>query len=151
MIIVEDVIVVPVLLENKRVDYFEIEWYETTKRIIRRSTKGGVEMAVRKSKAGPLNDGDILWEDDHSYIQLVIRPCECIVFQPKTLWDMGIICFEIGNMHIPIYIDHENKVSVAYETPLYDLLEKAGYEPVVEEKKLLRTHLLRMHGQLVAG
>lgn len=145
MIIVEEVLSDP-SIENKTKDVFEIEWYETTKTIIRRATKSGVELAVRKNNRTPLADGDILWEDENSYITLVIKPCECIVFTPRSLREMGIICFEIGNQHIPIYIDDENNISVAYETPLFTLLDRAGYQPRIEVKKLLRTHMLRVHG-----
>jgi len=145
MIIVEEVLSDPDT-GHKTKDIFEIEWYETTKTIIRRATKSGVEIAIRKNSRTPLSDGDILWEDGNSYIQLVIKPCECIVFTPRTLREMGIICFEIGNKHIPIFIDDDNNVNVAYETPLYTLLERAGYQPRIEIKKLLRTHMLRVHG-----
>ncbi|WP_206022293.1 urease accessory protein UreE [Pseudoflavitalea sp. G-6-1-2] len=132
---------------GKQPDHFEIEWYETSKSIIRRKTNGGLEMAIRKNSNKPLEDGDILWEDETTYVQVMIRPCECIVFQPKTMRDMGIICFEIGNKHIPIYIDAQDTVNVAYETPLYTLLERGGYEPRVESKKLLKTHLFQIHGR----
>lgn len=145
MIIVEEVVLHP-SIENKTGDTLEIEWYETTKTIIRRKTISGVEIAIRKNNRIPLADGDILWEDSERYITLVIKPCECIVFTPGSLREMGIICFEIGNKHIPIYIDDSNNVSVAYETPLFTLLERAGYRPRIETKKLLRTHMLRVHG-----
>lgn len=145
MIIVEEVLTAP-SVENKTRDVLEIEWYETTKTIIRRSTTAGIEIAVRKNNRIPLADGDILWQNNDSYIELVIKPCECIVFTPLTLREMGIICFEIGNKHIPIYIDDNNNVSVAYETPLYTLLERAGYTPRIETKKLLKTHMLKVHG-----
>lgn len=145
MIIVEQVLANPVI-ENKERDVFEIEWYEAAKTIIRRSTKCGVEIAVKKNNRAPLSDGDILWQDDSNYIELVIKPCECIVFAPRTLREMGIICFEIGNKHIPVFIDDDNQVCVAYESPLYTLLERAGYQPRIEERKLLRTHMLSVNG-----
>lgn len=145
MIIVEEVLSAP-SVENKLRDVLEIEWYETTKTIIRRSTTSGIEIALRKNNRRPLEDGDVLWQNEDRYIELVIKPCECIVFAPATLREMGIICFEIGNKHIPIYIDDNNNVSVAYETPLYTLLERAGYQPRIEIKKLLKTHMLKVHG-----
>lgn len=145
MIIVGEVLRNPAV-EGLTRDVFEIEWYETTKTTIRRATRSGMEMAIRKKNRVPLSDGDILWMNDQLYVELVIKPCECIVISPLTLRDMGVICFEIGNKHIPIYIDECNNVSVAYESPLYTLLERAGYAPRIEEKKLLRTHMLSVHG-----
>ncbi|MBV7530921.1 urease accessory protein UreE [Chitinophaga sp. sic0106] len=145
MIIIEEVLKNPVTGNRSR-EVFEIEWYETTKTIIRRPTRSGMEIVIRKHNRVPLADGDILWMDDEKYIELVIKPCECIVFTPKTLKEMGIICFEIGNKHIPIYIDEADSISVAYESPLYMQLQRAGYEPRIEERKLLQTHMLRAHG-----
>lgn len=145
MIIVEEVLKHP-SAGNRVRDVFEIEWYETAKTIIRRPTLSGTEIVIRKHNRIPLADGDILWMDDEKYIELVIKPCECIVFTPATLKEMGIICFEIGNKHIPIYIDDGNSISVAYESPLFMQLQRAGYAPRIEERKLLQTHMLRAHG-----
>ncbi|MBC9933513.1 urease accessory protein UreE [Chitinophaga qingshengii] len=145
MIIIEEVLTNP-SVGNRTKDIFEIEWYETTKTIIRRPTQSGMELVIRKNSRVPLADGDILWMDDERYVVLVIKSCECIVFTPNTLKEMGIICFEIGNKHIPIYIDDENNISVAYESPLYVQLQRAGYAPRIEERKLLQTHMLRANG-----
>lgn len=146
MIIVEEILTNP-SIENKTKDVFEIEWYECAKTIIRRATKCGIEVAIKKNNKTPLQDGDVLWMDDARYIAIAIRPCECIVVTPAALKEMGIICFEIGNRHIPIYIDDDNNISVAYEAPLYTWLQGAGYKPCIEMKKLLKTHQLRMHGK----
>lgn len=145
MILIEEIISQPNNVAHKQADYFEIEWYEAVKTTIRRRTKNGREVAVRKNNRIPLNDGDILWQDEEAYIQVIIKPCACIVFQPKNMMDMGIICFEIGNQHIPISIDDDDTISVAYEGPLYSLLEKYGYQPSIIEKKLLNTHFFRRH------
>lgn len=145
MILVEACIADPAPLEHRRADYFEIEWYETFKTTFRRNTKNGVEIAIRKSNRIPLSNGDILWENERSYIQVHIKPCDCIVLKPRSIKEMGIICFEIGNMHIPIAISEEDIVSVAYESPLYSLLEKKGYQPDIVNKQLLNTHFFSVH------
>ncbi|MFT2008536.1 hypothetical protein ACMA1I_07665 [Pontibacter sp. 13R65] len=61
---------------------------------------------------------------------------------------MSTICFEIGNKHIPIFINEAAEVLVEFENPLYRLLERSGYEPRREVRKLLKTHALRVrrHG-----
>ena len=132
-------------LASREADFLEIEWYEAAKTIIRRQTAKGREIALRKNSRTPLQDGDILWYDDTSYIQLVIRPCDCIMVQPKNMMEMGIMCFEIGNMHLPIYIDENDQINVAYEGPLYQFLQKRGYRTEVQHKKLLQTNMLTIH------
>jgi len=130
---------------RREADFLEIEWYEAAKTIIRRRTKEGKDLAIRKNSRVPLKDGDILWYDDASYIQVVIRPCDCIVVKPRSSREMGTICFEIGNMHLPIYIDDDDCIHVAYEGPLYQFLQKRGYCTEVQHKKLLQTSLLTIH------
>jgi urease accessory protein len=83
--------------------------------------------------------------DDTWCLKVNIKPCDCIVVLPKTIVDMGIICFEIGNQHIPIFITENNSICVAYEAPLYNALEKSGYHPIIEQRKLLKTHVLKLN------
>lgn len=132
-------------LSDREEDFLEIEWYEASKTIIRRRTKKGRDLAIRKNNRVPLQDGDILWFDNISYIQLVIRPCDCIVVTPRNMKEMGVICFEIGNMHLPIYIDNEDRINVAYEGPLYNFLQKMNYRTEVQNKKLLQINMLNIH------
>ena len=128
-------------------DVLEIEWYEATKTIIRKNTKNGRELAIRKNSRKPLENGDLLFVSEEFYIELYIKPCDCIVIKPKDKREMGVICFEIGNQHIPIYIDDNNDLCVAYEAPLYALLQKAGYDADIEERQLLKTHVLRLNNK----
>lgn len=125
-------------------DTLEIDWFETSKTIFRKTTRNGREVGVRKDST-PLEDGDVLYLDDKISIKVRIKPTECIVFKPKTHKDMGVICFEIGNKHLPIFINDSGEVLVEYENPLFKLLKRFGYEPKKETRKLLKTHALRVN------
>lgn len=144
MIVIEEVLDSKLLPQNKEKDTLDLEWYETTKTIIRRETRAGRDLAVRKNSRKPLEDGDLLYVDKDFYILVNILPCDCIIISPPKMRDMGIVCFEIGNLHLPIYIDPLDRVMVAYEAPLYNLLEKAGYNPKIEVQKLLKSYELRI-------
>ena len=119
----------------------DVDWFDTGKTTLRKRTRAGQEVGIRKNTI-PLEDGDILYMDAERVIAVNILPCECIVFKPHNFREMGTICFEIGNKHIPIFINEENEVSVEFERPLYALLEKYGYQPQKEVRKLLKTHAL---------
>ncbi len=134
-------------LNGLQADVLDIEWYEATKTIIRKNTRSGKELAIRKNSRQPLENGDLLYVDREFYIELYIKPCDCIVIKPKNMREMGIICFEIGNQHIPIYIDDSNNLCVAYEAPMFALLQRAGYEATIEERQLLKTHVLRLNNK----
>lgn len=125
------------------VDFLDLDWFDTGKTTLRKRTRAGQEVGIRKDTT-PLEEGDILYLDQTRAIVVNILPCECIVFKPNTFKDMGTVCFEIGNKHIPIFINNEAEVLVEFEYPLYRQLERYGYEPRREVRKLLKTHALRV-------
>lgn len=118
------------------IDPFELEWFETNKRIIRKKSNGGRELALRFLKEGKqLREGDILFREDNTLVVVQILPCEAIVFSPRSLLEMGTICYEIGNKHLPLFIQ-EDEILVPYEDPLFRWLSVSGYQPRKEVKKL---------------
>lgn len=118
------------------IDLFELEWFETNKRIIRKKSRDGTELSLRFLKEGKqLKEGDILFKDGNKLIVVEVLPCEAIVFSPKSLLEMGTICYEIGNKHLPLFIQ-EDEILVPYEDPLFRWLTASGYQPKKEFRKL---------------
>lgn len=145
MILVDSVLKDFVPNPHQKEDVLEIEWYETSKSVLRRKTLGNREIGLKKNNRIPLQDGDVLYADDEVFVTIAIKPCDCIVIQPRTITEMGIVCFEIGNMHLPIFIDEAEQVNVAYEAPLYNFLQRKNYPCFIEHKKLLQTQMLNIH------
>ena len=52
------------------------------------------------------------------------------------MYRMASLCYEIGNKHLPLFIDGE-EVLVPYDEPLFRWLAVAGFEPVGAFRKLL--------------
>ncbi|KIA98137.1 urease accessory protein UreE [Flavobacterium sp. JRM] len=124
-------------LGKLKVDLLEIEWYESTKRIQRKTSNGGTELSIKFLKEGQrLRDGDILYQDNDTAIVVYIKPCEALVIKPTTMLQMGTVCYEIGNKHMPLFIQ-DDKVLMPFEMPMFRWLEAAGYEPTKEEHQLL--------------
>ncbi|MGE8511629.1 MAG: urease accessory protein UreE, partial [Chryseobacterium culicis] len=49
---------------DKTIDYLDLEWFETTKRIQRKKTRKGTDIAIKFLREGQrLREGDILFED----------------------------------------------------------------------------------------
>lgn len=127
------------------VDPLLLEWFETGKKILRRHTAGGREIGWKVVKGFPiLQDGDILWMDDHTVITVSIAPAAAIVLKPLSMLDMATICYEIGNKHLPLFIVND-EVLVPYEDPLFRWLEAKGYQPRQEQRVL--TNMLRSNVQ----
>ncbi len=123
---------------DKTIDWLQLEWYETRKRILRKQTVGGKEVSLKFLNENPeLTEGDILYEDDKMIIAISVLPCECIVIKPINMFEMASVCYEIGNKHLPLFYEDESLL-VPFDAPLMRLLSAQGYEVKEEERKLLQ-------------
>lgn len=122
--------------EAKCIDEVNIEWYEVNKRILKKISSKGLEVGIKFEKPRKLNEGDILFIDEKSVLVVSILPCEVISIVPAHMHDMGRICYEIGNKHIPLFFN-EAEILVCYDEPLMKLLEKQGFKPKKAVGKLI--------------
>lgn len=121
----------------KNIDYLDLEWFETTKRIQRKKTRLGMDIAIKFLREGQrLREGDILFEDEENIIAVNVLETEAIVMSPDSLLEMGTVCYEIGNKHIPLFIQ-EDKVLLPFEMPMFRWLEASGFKPEKQTVKLL--------------
>ena len=128
-------------IDGLEVDILEIEWFEATNRIQRRHTNSGMEIAIKFTQEGQrLHQDDILYQDDKKVVLVHIKPCEAIVMTPASLLEMGTICYEIGNKHLPLFIQ-DDKIMMPFEMPMFRWLEASGYKPEKQEPQLL--HILK--------
>ena len=125
-----------VTIGNRTVDKLVIEWYEANKRIMHKQTQSGKAVMLKFLQENPdLKDGDILWQNEDVVIAVEVKQCEAIVIKPATILEAASACYEIGNKHMPLFYEGD-ELLVPYETPLYRLLQAAGYAIRVEERKL---------------
>ncbi|MFI3292508.1 MAG: urease accessory protein UreE [Rikenellaceae bacterium] len=123
-------------LSGREIDYVELEWYELSKRIQRKRTTAGRDVAMKfMAESIAMKMGDILYLDDNYAIVVRVLPTTTIVLSPRTMHEMATICYEIGNKHMPLFIDGDD-ILLPYEAPMYKWLESAGYSPKQEERLL---------------
>jgi urease accessory protein len=128
-------------INDRIIDLLLLEWYEARKRILVKHSNSGKEVSLKFLNENPeWSEGDILFADDNSIIVVSILPCRCIVLQPKNMFEMASICYEIGNKHLSLFYD-QDQLLVPFELPLYNLLQMQGYEVKEDNRKLL--HLLK--------
>ena len=126
-------------IDDREIDFLRIEWFETTKRIQRKKTDEGIEFAIRFLKEGQrLHQGDILFMNDDTAVIIDINPTDTITIAPRSIYEMGSVCYEIGNKHMPLFIQND-QVLLPYEDPIFRWLTASGYQ--VEKVK---TRLLEM-------
>ncbi|MEI9912365.1 MAG: urease accessory protein UreE [Bacteroidota bacterium] len=122
----------------KAIDWLALEWYETSKRILRKKTKAGKEVSLKFLDKNPaLTEGDILYEDEQKVIAVTILPCDVIAIKPTNMFEMASVCYEIGNKHLPLFYEN-NELLVPFELPLFRLLEGHGYDVRQDKRKLLQ-------------
>jgi len=124
-------------LRGRVVDVLELEWYETEKRIMRKRTQSGREVAMRFMSERPaLKEGDVLYADMDLVIVVSILPCEVMAIRMGDLHAVASVCYEIGNRHLPLYYEGEELLA-PYEEPLYRWLVAGGYEVSRDVRKLV--------------
>ena len=115
-------------LGGREIDRLEIEWFEANKPVLRKQTARGDDVAIRFVKQSQrLRQGDVLFLDGHKAIVVEIRPCDAIRIRPSTLLEMGLACYEIGNKHLPTFIQHD-AVLLPYEEPIFKWLQGKGFK-----------------------
>jgi len=123
-------------LDGLEIDFLELEWFETSKRIQNKVTNSGIKITIKFLKEGQrLSQDDVLFKDNKKAIVINIRECEAIMVAPASLLEMGTVCYEVGNKHVPIFIQ-DNQVLIPFEEPLFRWLSASGYRPVKEMRKL---------------
>ncbi len=135
-------------IEDLNIDTLELEWWELNKRIYRKRTSSGLEIACKfTAEKVSLKDGDILYKDSQMAIVVSVLPTEVIVLSPQSMVEMATACYEIGNKHTPLYIDGE-ELLLPYEAPMFKWLETAGFNPAKQSRRLesrLRSNAAEHH------
>ncbi len=126
------------VIKNQIIDYLQLQWFETNKRILHKKTQAGVEVVLKFLQENQqLNQGDILYTDETTIIAVEILECEVIVIHPNTMFEMASICYEIGNKHLPLFYESD-ELLIPFEHPIYKLLTAQGYTIQVDKRKLLQ-------------
>ena len=124
-------------INNREIDYLQLEWYETSKRILHKKTNSGREVVMKfLNETHQLTEGDIIYENDFTIIMIEIKECEVITIRPRSMYEMASVCYEVGNKHLAAYFQHD-EILVAFEAPLFNLLLSAGYDVSREKRKLI--------------
>ncbi len=124
-------------LNGRSVDILPLAWFETNKRMLHKSTAAGISITLKFLKEDPaFSQGDIVFEDNYLLIVIEILPADSITIRPESMYRMASLCYEIGNKHLPLFIDGDDML-VPYDEPLFRWLTASRFKPVREARKLL--------------
>ena len=120
------------------IDWLMIEWHETSKRILQKKSSGGREVHLKFLKENPnLQQDDVLANENDLLIVVEITPVDVIALKPSSMHDMAMLCYEIGNKHLPLYYE-DDMLLMPFEEPLYRWLIASGFQPSKQHRKLLQ-------------
>ena len=123
---------------QRPVDWLDLEWYEMNKRILTRTTRSGTLLNLKFLGENPqYTEGDVLFENDETIIAVCILPCEVIVVKPQNAYEIAAVCYEIGNRHLPLFID-DTYLLVPFEVPLFKILSDSNYIVLKENRQLFK-------------
>ena len=88
------------------VDTVRLEWFEADGKRLRRTTSGGRDIGIAVGEK--LRDGDILYLDSEVCIAVTIAECELTEIKVSSMEEMGKVCFERGNRHLPLHISADS-------------------------------------------
>jgi urease accessory protein len=122
---------------NRPVDWLALEWFETNKRLLTKQTTLGKPVNLKFLGENPqYTEGDVLFDNEISIIAIRILPCEVIVIKPRNTYEIAAICYEIGNKHLPLFMEG-NDFLIPFEIPLFKTLLASNYVVLKEKRQLL--------------
>lgn len=125
-------------------EWVELDWEELNKRILRKKTNKGTDIAVSLEDKAPLKVGDVLYQDDSVQVVVRTKKEKVYVIYPKTIVEMGKMAFELGNRHTPCLIS-EKEIVVRYDETLERLFEEVGVSYEQTERRFKQPFKYRGH------
>lgn len=129
---------------NKNIDWLELEWEDLNKRILRRETENGTDVAISLESNNSLSYGDVLYEDEDTLIAIRTKLEQVYVIKPKTMQEMGKMAFEIGNRHTMCIIEND-EILVRYDQTLEKLIDEVGVSYEQSERRFKEPFKYRGH------
>lgn len=122
------------LSDNKfnslKVDFIDIQWHETYKKLHRKISHSGKEFAIKLDNdilVKGLKQGDVLYVDDKIVVAVNILPCDAIVINidENHKNQVAKVCYEIGNKHAALFRGKDDfEFMTPYNEPMLKLLQK---------------------------
>ncbi len=151
-------------IAGKQTEWIELDWEELSKRILRKETDQGTDVAISLEQQEHHDDhghdhddhdhhhhehqtlqyGDLLFEDAERRIAVRTKMEPVIVISPKNMTEMGKTAFELGNRHTPALIE-ENEVIVRADHTLNKLLDEVGVAYETTERRFKQPFKYRGH------
>lgn len=128
--------------KNYPIDYVDIHWYDSGKRIQKLNTNKGIEIGIRLD-SNEINrgllQGDVLEVIEGEAIVVNILEEKCITMKADDLRTVAKVCYEIGNRHSPLFYSEDySQLILPYDKPILEMLKKLEVEADINMMKIHR-------------
>jgi len=118
-----------------QLEYLTLSWEELRKRRLRVISNLGRIVDIALDEGNLLRDGDLLALDGDRALVVKLTPEKVLVIKAETMAQFGLICYELGNRHLPAWIG-PYEVVVLDDPVLPSFLIKLGIAFKTEERVL---------------
>jgi urease accessory protein len=123
------------------VDLLPLDWYNSTKRINRLTSRDGMDIGLRLSDAAALRgwcQGDVVAVVGSKAVTIEIIPCKCLAVHAESQAQLVRLCYEVGNRHAPFFYEEQGEgFLLCYDEPMLRMLERLGFKPEAVQARLL--------------
>jgi urease accessory protein len=112
-------------LDEEKIEWLELDWEELNKRILRKHTDKGRDVAISLEGEAHLHFGDIVFQNDETIIAIRTKLEPAYVVTPKSMVEMGKVSFELGNRHTPCLVS-ETEIVVRFDETLESIFKDTG-------------------------
>jgi urease accessory protein len=112
-------------MDGKEMDCIEFEWFETDKKILRKTSRGGDDVGLRLTSR--VTDGSTVRSTDGKTYVAEIVSCKLLHVNAGSAEELGQICYELGNRHLAVDIGG-NYAKTPFDAPLMEHLRKLGFD-----------------------
>ncbi|MDR7871046.1 MAG: urease accessory protein UreE [Tissierellaceae bacterium] len=128
--------------EGLSINYVDIPWYDSGKRIQKLITNKGNNIGIRLDSVNinrGLLQGDVLEVIDGEAIAINIIEDKCIAVKANDLQTVAKVCYEIGNRHSPLFYSEDySELILPYDKPIHEMLKKLEVDASVKTMKIHR-------------
>lgn len=125
-------------------EWIELDWEELNKRILRKKTDKGTDVAISLEDQEPLKVGDIVFQDDEKQVVIRTKKEKVYIIYPESMTQMGKMAFELGNRHTQCLISSD-EIIVRYDETLVRLFEEVGVKYEETERRFKQPFKYRGH------
>lgn len=129
----------------RQIEAVVLTWDEMRKRRMRVQTDGGRWMDLAFDEGGALCDGDLLYVEGDLGIILRMAPEEVLAIYPRTPRELGLICYELGNRHLPSWLSPD-EILVIDDPVLKEFLRQHGIQFESQIRTVSAPHLTAVGG-----